>query len=126
MTEKILSGQIGEEIAFLFLRLKGYQILRRNLRTRMSELDIVASLGDCLVFVEVKLRGPGSFLRPPECIDARKRERLTKGAALFLQNHEANLYRTIRFDVIALTYTREKLIAEHIEDAFAAEGLLGW
>jgi putative endonuclease len=126
VTEKIPSGRIGEEIAALFLRLKGYQVIRRNLRTRRSELDIVASKGDCLAFVEVKLRGRGAISQPVECLDARKRERLTRGALLFLQGHPADSYRTIRFDVIAISCTGERLIVDHIENAFPAEGTLGW
>jgi putative endonuclease len=126
VTEKIPSGRIGEEIAALFLRLKGYQVISRNLRTLRSELDIVASKGDCLAFVEVKLRGRGSLSQPAECLDARKKERLTRGALLFLQRHGADSYRTIRFDVIAISCTGERLTADHIENAFTAEGALGW
>ena len=126
MVERVHSGRIGEEIAALFLRLKGYQIIRRNLRTRRSELDIVACRGDCLAFVEVKLRGPGSISRPAECVDARKRQRLTKGAMLFLQRYPANSCHTIRFDVIAITCTGERLIVDHIENAFGAERPEGW
>ncbi|MCX5800309.1 MAG: YraN family protein [Candidatus Eisenbacteria bacterium] len=126
MTESVHSGRIGEEIAALFLRLKGYQIIRRNLRTRRSELDIVACRGDCLAFVEVKLRGPGSISRPAECVDAKKRQRVTRGAMLFLQGYPANSCHTIRFDVIAITCTGERLIVDHIENAFGAEGPVGW
>jgi putative endonuclease len=126
MTEKIPSGQIGEEIAALFLKLKGYQIIRRNLRTRRSELDIVARLGGTLALVEVKLRGPGCLVSPVDSLDHKKRERLTRGALLFLQGYPANSYNTIRFDVMAITCTGEKLIVDHIENAFTAEGSLGW
>jgi putative endonuclease len=126
VTDRIPSGQIGEEIAALFLRLKGYHIIRRNLRTRRSELDIVATRAGCLAFVEVKLRGRGSLSQPAECLNAKKKERLTRGAMLFLQGHTAQSYHTIRFDVVAITCAGEKLIVEHIENAFGAEGLLGW
>jgi len=122
VTENISSGQIGEEIAALFLRLKGYQILSRNLRTRVSELDVVARRGDCLVFVEVKLRGSGSFLRPIECIDARKKSKLTRGASIFLQNYPGSEYRQTRFDVVAINFAGGRLVVDHIEDAFTIEG----
>lgn len=125
MTEKMSSGQIGEEIAVLFLRLKGYRILERNLRTRISELDVVARLEDCCVFVEVKLRGPGSFLQPAECIDARKKARVARGAAMYFRNCPTNTYRAARFDVIAISFTSERLVLDHIEDAFAIEGCRG-
>ena len=124
--ERIPSGQIGEEIAALFLRLKGYHIIRRNLRTRRSELDIVATRANCLAFVEVKLRGRGSLSQPAECLNAKKKERLTRGAMLFLQGHTAKAYHTIRFDVVAITCTGDTLIVEHVENAFRAEGASGW
>ena len=126
MTERIPSGRIGEEIAALFLRLKGYQVVHRNLRTRTTELDLVATKGDCVVFVEVKLRGRGSISQPIECLDATKRRRLAKGALLFLQRCPSLSSRTVRFDVVAITCTGERLIADHVESAFTAEGVTSW
>lgn len=49
-------GRRAESLAALYLRLKGYRILARRVRTPMGEVDIVARQGDTLVFVEVKLR----------------------------------------------------------------------
>ena len=46
-------GQDSETKAELFLRRKGYEILERNLRTRLGELDLVADDHGVLVFVEV-------------------------------------------------------------------------
>ena len=126
MTERIPSGRIGEEIAALFLRLKGYQVIHRNLRTRTTELDLVATRGDCLAFIEVKLRGRGSISQSIECLDATKRRRVARGALLFLQHFPSLSSRTIRFDVIAITCTGEGLTVDHIENAFAAEGIMGW
>jgi putative endonuclease len=120
------SGRIGEDVAALFLQLKGYRIIGRNVRTRASELDIVAEKSGCVVFAEVKLRGPGRLSQPVEAVDWRKRGHMVKGAAQFLHGRAPASYRTARFDVLSVSWTEEKLVVEHIEDAFAADGTAGW
>lgn len=49
-------GRRGELAAALYLRLRGYRILDRRVRTRRGEVDIIASRPGLLVFVEVKIR----------------------------------------------------------------------
>ncbi len=49
-------GRRGETAAALYLRLLGYRVLDRRVRTRRGEIDIVASRPGLLVFVEVKIR----------------------------------------------------------------------
>jgi putative endonuclease len=126
VSEKLLAGSIGEQVAALFLKLQGYEIIARNVRTKRSEIDIVAKRTGCLVFVEVKLRASAGISDPGECLDRRKRQRLTKGALSFLQNYPENLYRTVRLDVITVTRSRNELVIRHIENAFPAEGLSAW
>jgi len=133
MGENLSSGRIGEDIAALFLQLKGYRIVDRNVRTRASELDIVAERAGCLVFVEVKLRGPGRVTQPVEAVDWRKRAHIVRGAALFLQGRSPGSYgptpdscQSVRFDVLSVSWTRDKLVVEHIEDAFQTGGAGGW
>jgi putative endonuclease len=49
-------GRRAEAIAALWLRLKGWKILARRLRTPLGEVDIVARRGRTVAFVEVKAR----------------------------------------------------------------------
>ncbi len=126
MGENLSSGRIGEDVAALFLLLKGYRILGRNLRTRTSELDIVAEKVGCLVFAEVKLRGPDRMSQPVEAVDRRKRDHMIRGASQFLQRRSRDSYGAARFDVLSVSWTREKLVVEHIEDAFPAGGVGSW
>ena len=39
-----------------YLTKKGYQIIERNYRCRIGEIDIIAIERDCLCFIEVKYR----------------------------------------------------------------------
>lgn len=55
-------GAWGEEVAARFLLQKKYEIVARNFKTRMGEIDIIAwhdktHHGKTLCFVEVKTRG---------------------------------------------------------------------
>ena len=49
-------GQRAETVAVLFLRLKGYRVLARQLKTPLGEIDILVKKGQTLVAVEVKFR----------------------------------------------------------------------
>jgi len=49
-------GRRAETIAALWLRLKGWSILARRVRTPVGEIDLVARRGRTLAFVEVKAR----------------------------------------------------------------------
>jgi putative endonuclease len=46
----------GEGLAREFLKKKGYKIIRQNYKTPIDEIDIIATDGDTLVFIEVKTR----------------------------------------------------------------------
>lgn len=54
--ERERGGRRAETIAAWWLRLKGWKILARRLRTPLGEVDIVARRGRTVVFVEVKAR----------------------------------------------------------------------
>jgi putative endonuclease len=49
-------GRTGETLAAFWLRLKGYRILATRLRTPVGEIDLIASKGRIIAFVEVKVR----------------------------------------------------------------------
>ena len=49
-------GEKGESLAARFLKKNGYKILEQNYRTKLGEIDIIATERKTIVFVEVKTR----------------------------------------------------------------------
>jgi putative endonuclease len=50
------TGRRAETLAAWWLRLKGWRILARRVRTPVGEIDLIARRGRTLIFVEVKAR----------------------------------------------------------------------
>ena len=49
-------GRKGEGLAAFWLRLQGWKIVARRVKTRRGEIDLVARRGRTVVFIEVKWR----------------------------------------------------------------------
>ena len=73
-------GTEGERMAEQYLVGKGYKILERNYRAGRSEIDLIATKEDVLVFVEVKTRSRLDFGMPEDWVDEKKAEMITDGA----------------------------------------------
>ncbi len=54
--EREARGRRGEALAAWYLRLKGWRILARRLKTSRGEIDLIARRGRLVAFVEVKWR----------------------------------------------------------------------
>ncbi|MFO1256427.1 MAG: YraN family protein [Sphingomonadaceae bacterium] len=54
--EREARGRRGELLAAWYLRLKGWRILARRVKTPRGEIDLIARRGATLAFVEVKWR----------------------------------------------------------------------
>src|ERR1700675_3298559 len=94
------AGGAAEDAAARFLERHGLEIVARNYRTRLGEIDLVARDGATLVFVEVRMRTCDRFGGAAESIGWRKRSRIEAAARQYL----ARLRREppCRFDVITL------------------------
>ena len=106
------AGRRGERLAGWWLRLKGWRILDRRVRTPAGEVDIVAKRGNLIAFVEVKLRATAAEL--DFAIDERRLARVA-AAAEYLMPHYATGGEDIRVDVLLIAPgTRPR----HIENAW--------
>ncbi len=93
-----LRGAGAEEAAAAFLARQGLDILERNYRCRLGEVDIVARDGEVLVFVEVRARSGLAFGGAAASVDARKQARLAAAARHYLARLGAEP--PCRFDVL--------------------------
>jgi putative endonuclease len=112
-------GAAGEDRAAEHLARAGYRIAARNVRAGGVEIDLVATRGDLVVFVEVKTRLTRAH-PALESVDARKQARLARGAAAWLREHRPHARRA-RFDVIACEWEHgHGWRLAHLEGAFDA------
>lgn len=74
------TGWLGEEATAQWLLEKGFSLRHRNWRQGRYELDIVASRGATLHFVEVKTRRAMGLTPPEQGIDYKKTRALTQAA----------------------------------------------
>lgn len=94
-------GTYGEEVAVAFLLRAGLEILDRNWRCEVGELDIVARDGSTLIAVEVKTRTSTAFGHPAEAVSPRKLRRLRQLVWRWLVAHERHAPQ-VRIDVITV------------------------
>ena len=95
-------GRFGERLAAEALAADGLTLLDRNWRCPDGELDIVATEGDVLAFVEVKTRSTLAYGDPAEAIGPAKAARLRRLALRWLEAHPGRNWPELRFDVVAV------------------------
>jgi putative endonuclease len=94
-------GHKSESLAALWLRLKGYRILARRLKTRAGEIDLVATAPfGPVCFVEVKARGLARAAA--ESVGPTQQTRIARAASLYLASRPHLSRRGARFDIVAI------------------------
>ncbi|ADR19888.1 YraN family protein [Calditerrivibrio nitroreducens] len=108
-------GDAGENLAAEYLISKGYRILHRNFRCRFGEIDIIASKGSVVAFIEVKYRKTDRFGKGFESVSQRKIEKILKASQYFISTNQDRYH--YRYDVISIDNGK----ITHIENAFSYE-----
>jgi putative endonuclease len=106
-------GRAGEDRAAAWYLDHGYQIVDRNWRSRIGEIDLVCAGHGVLVFCEVKSRCTDRLGVPAEAVTGSKQLRVRRLAALYMLSHTCGGHK-VRFDVAAVLGTTVSVI----EDAF--------
>lgn len=105
-------GRSGEGWAAFLLRLKGYRILGRRVRTHAGEIDLVArSPRGVLCFIEVKARP--DMRAAVDSVAPRQRARIEHAARLFVAGKPALARAPMRFDIVTVSP-----LPRHIPDAW--------
>ena len=106
-------GRTGETLAALWLRLKGYRILETRLRTPVGEIDLIASKGKIIAFVEVKARA-----RRDQALGAVTPtgwQRISRAADFWMARRPHYVDHGWRYDLIAIQPWR---VPVHVRDAW--------
>jgi len=108
-------GRMAEYIATLYLRMKFFSILKKNFKTPVGEIDIIAKRADLLIFVEVKMRSSKHGMA--EALEAVNQRRIIRAAKYFLARNPQMADKNLRFDVIFL---KPLAFPVHLRGAFEA------
>ncbi len=92
-------GRQAERICAWWLRLKGWQILGRRVKTPLGEIDLIARRGAMIAFVEVKARA--SVTELDFAIDERRLARVAAAAEMLWPDY-ARPGDDMRIDVMLL------------------------
>lgn len=105
MSHHITTGKKGEDLAAEWLAAKGFAILTRNWRQGRYEIDIIASKGSILHFIEVKSRNSTLFGAPEESVSKKKLLNILQSAAGWLVEYPS--HRRAQYDVLAITLKKQ-------------------
>lgn len=109
-------GRRGEALAVLWLRLKGFRIVGRRVKTPVGEIDLIARRGRLLVVAEVKTRA--ALAEAAGALTGAQRRRIARAAAWVMANRPGLAGCDLRFDLIGVAGWRPPL---HLADAFRPE-----
>jgi putative endonuclease len=107
-------GRYGEDVAVRHLAAAGMEVLARNWRCALGEIDVVARDGPTLVVCEVKTRCGLDYGTPLEAVTARKMARLRRLAARWLAESGQHPPE-VRVDVVSVLLRRRgAAVVEHL------------
>lgn len=103
-------GRRAERATALLLRARGLRVLARNLRVRgAGEIDVLARSGRTLVVVEVKARRRGE---PTEAVGPERQRMLRRCGEVLLADPANAWANAVRFDVVAVTGVRVRVLRD--------------
>jgi len=115
-----VKGKIGEDTAAFEMQRQGYEILERNYRGRVGEIDIIAQIGTYIVFTEVKYRRNDDMGLPKEAVNWHKQQKILETAKEYIAKN-ALTERDFRFDVAEVMESAGQKFFHYIENAFWEE-----
>jgi putative endonuclease len=114
VSDKINTGNRGENLAADYLKKKGFDIVARNYRFKRCEIDLIARRDNWTIFVEVKTRSSLSYGQPEEFVSTQQARRIFEAAEEYI--FSTNWHGHIRFDIVSVKLGPIPEIM-HFEDA---------
>ncbi|MDO4271897.1 MAG: ribonuclease HII [Candidatus Saccharibacteria bacterium] len=84
---ELTAGRIAEQVAADYLTSQGYKVIAWNWRTKLCEIDIIATKNDQIFFAEVKYRERSDHGDGLEAITPQKLQQIKFAAELFLHSY---------------------------------------
>ena len=106
-------GRLSEQLAALYLRVKGYHIRGTRIKTPVGEIDIIAERGGIMAFVEVKTRS--SLDLALQSVSQQNWLRISRAADYWMARHPHLSDHGWRYDLIAIAPGRWP---QHVRDAW--------
>jgi len=80
-------GDRGEQVVVDYLETSGHEIVARNYKTKLFEVDIISRRGRVLYFTEVKYRRGSDFGAGLDFIDKKKQQKMHLAVEGFMATH---------------------------------------
>lgn len=121
------TGEIGENVACMFLMKHGFEIIERNFTRKWGEIDIVAKKGNRWFFCEVKSVSCENLevvthetFRPEENMHEMKVRRLSRTIETYIAEKEIGEDTDWQVDllVVYLDHNTKKAKVERLESIF--------
>lgn len=103
MVWRPVKGVDAEQHAMQWCLNQGWQVLERNFRCKVGEVDLICLAESVLVFIEVRQRTSSRYGSAAATVNASKQRKLIKAAQTFLQRRPELAAHPARFDVITLS-----------------------
>lgn len=97
----IALGARGERLAADWYSVNGYEVLARNWRCDIGEIDLIVRRGSEVVIAEVKTRTSNRFGSPAEAVGLVKQRKLRRLGAAWLSATDQH-FAEVRFDVVGV------------------------
>lgn len=97
----IALGAHGEKLAARWYQRAGYEIVARNWRCDIGEIDLLVKRGNELVVAEVKTRATDRFGVPAYAVNFAKQKKLRALARAWLASNDG-YFAEVRFDVVSV------------------------
>jgi putative endonuclease len=103
-----LTGYLSEIVIILFLKMKGFTLIKHRYKNEIIEIDIIAKKNQCILFGEVKfrksLKNLENYVNYPNCL------KIHNSSEQFLQNFPEFLKYQSIFKLFLLTKNLIKII----------------
>ncbi len=111
-------GKSAEQLACLYLKKYGFNLVTRNYRNRRGEIDLIVENDSMMLIVEVRYRSNPHYGLASESVDFRKQAKIIQCAEQYLAANPPT--KQVRLDVITVTPAQPEPKIIWIKDAFRA------